>query len=478
MLAAYREAVRLVSSDAPSRERALALAGEARALMLSGQSLESRARCEEALAIARALGERLVEAQVHNTLSGLGWAVGDPAEHAATGRRIAGEIEALEELGPGYVNGSEALEHTGRIRDAIALAEEGVAIASRLGLRDFEVYLTSSLAAWHLRLGHFEVAERLCGQAIPRTGAPAAQRHRTIGMLATTRGEFAEADAALTRAEELARGVGGPEWWPAALGAIAILRLWQGRFGEAADVVQRALDAVDTPGYAPWLPDFADVYPTAARIEADRAELARARGEPPALAEAAASGAVARLDAMLAQLPREHQPPRPLACRALAAAEAGRARARSDPADWQLAAERFRELSEPYTIAYAEYRQAEALPSGHGGAAPMLRDAHATTARLGERPLRSEIEALAQRLRVPLAAREVADPVAELGITAREHEVLGLLAAGRTNRQIAEALVITEKTASVHVSHILRKLDASNRGEAAAIAHRLGLTAR
>ena len=51
--------------------------------------------------------------------------------------------------------------------------------------------------------------------------------------------------------------------------------------------------------------------------------------------------------------------------------------------------------------------------------------------------------------------------------------MLGLVARGYTNREIAAALVISVKTASVHVSHILRKLDAPNRREAAAIAHRL-----
>ena len=60
-----------------------------------------------------------------------------------------------------------------------------------------------------------------------------------------------------------------------------------------------------------------------------------------------------------------------------------------------------------------------------------------------------------------------------LGLTAREVEVLTLLARGYTNRQIAATLVISAKTASVHVSHILRKLGAPNRLEAAAIAHRL-----
>ena len=60
-----------------------------------------------------------------------------------------------------------------------------------------------------------------------------------------------------------------------------------------------------------------------------------------------------------------------------------------------------------------------------------------------------------------------------LGLTPREAEVLTLVARGYTNREIAGALVISVKTASVHVSHILSKIDAPNRLEAAAIAHRL-----
>ena len=60
-----------------------------------------------------------------------------------------------------------------------------------------------------------------------------------------------------------------------------------------------------------------------------------------------------------------------------------------------------------------------------------------------------------------------------LDLTPRETEVLQLVARGLTNREIADELVISVKTASVHVSHILRKLDAPNRLEAAAIADRL-----
>ncbi|GAA3989461.1 hypothetical protein GCM10022384_41830 [Streptomyces marokkonensis] len=68
-----------------------------------------------------------------------------------------------------------------------------------------------------------------------------------------------------------------------------------------------------------------------------------------------------------------------------------------------------------------------------------------------------------------------ADPAEALGLTSRERDVLRLVSDGRTNRQIAEELFISPKTASVHVSNILAKLGVSGRGEAAAVAHRPAL---
>jgi DNA-binding CsgD family transcriptional regulator len=101
---------------------------------------------------------------------------------------------------------------------------------------------------------------------------------------------------------------------------------------------------------------------------------------------------------------------------------------------------------------------------------------------LGAVPLRREIELLAQRGRLRLhepvdiaAEPEASSPAASLGLTRREAEVLALVAQGRTNRQIGQELFITPKTASIHVSRILAKLGVAGRGEAAAIAHRLGL---
>jgi len=99
-------------------------------------------------------------------------------------------------------------------------------------------------------------------------------------------------------------------------------------------------------------------------------------------------------------------------------------------------------------------------------------------------PLREDIERLARHARIDLARSSIdramrsAAPDAFEGyaLTGREAEVIRLVAAGWSNQQIADALFITRKTASVHVSNILGKFGVRNRVEAAAIAQRLGMT--
>jgi DNA-binding CsgD family transcriptional regulator len=142
-------------------------------------------------------------------------------------------------------------------------------------------------------------------------------------------------------------------------------------------------------------------------------------------------------------------------------------------------------LGRPYPAAYAQWRQAEALLASRAPqaqAAGPLRAASEVAVRLGAAPLRRELELLAQRARIQLespvdsaAEPEALSVAASLGLTRREAEVLALVAAGRTSRQIGQELFITPKTAGVHVSRILAKLGVAGRGEAAAVAHRLGL---
>jgi DNA-binding NarL/FixJ family response regulator len=149
----------------------------------------------------------------------------------------------------------------------------------------------------------------------------------------------------------------------------------------------------------------------------------------------------------------------------------------------------------PYPAARALARAGEATLLARGSrdeAARLLREAHATATRLGAAPLRTSIESIGQRSRIAVdvaadgveeaAASEEAvasAPAAErgpaeiLGLSAREWEVLELVAAGRSNAEIAESLFISPKTASVHVTHILDKLGVNNRVEAATIAVRV-----
>jgi DNA-binding CsgD family transcriptional regulator len=97
---------------------------------------------------------------------------------------------------------------------------------------------------------------------------------------------------------------------------------------------------------------------------------------------------------------------------------------------------------------------------------------------MGARPLAESVAELARRGRIALDGSP--DPAADVTggrLTVREREVLGLLAGGMTNRQIAERLFISPKTASVHVTNIKGKLGVSSRVEAATEAVRLGIAA-
>jgi DNA-binding NarL/FixJ family response regulator len=171
---------------------------------------------------------------------------------------------------------------------------------------------------------------------------------------------------------------------------------------------------------------------------------------------------------------------------ALSAAEL--ARATGTTPDWSPAIEAARVAADAYLLTYALVRGAQQAWSegNRDAAAPMLDEAARLAAQMGAEPLLEEAQVLARRARLRVAeaapsepqARRAAQPAIETyGLTDRELEVLQLVAAGRSNPQIATELFISPKTASVHVSNIISKLGVSSRGEAAALAHRLGVAA-
>jgi DNA-binding NarL/FixJ family response regulator len=129
-----------------------------------------------------------------------------------------------------------------------------------------------------------------------------------------------------------------------------------------------------------------------------------------------------------------------------------------------------------YEVARCQWRLAEALLGAGDRDQAMVaaRAAYETAVRLGAEPLRVVLEALARRGRLDLGVGLQAER-ALAGLTPRELEVLRLLVEGRSNRQIAEQLFISGKTASVHVTNLLAKLGVHSRLEAAAMGRRLGL---
>ncbi|GAA2641438.1 helix-turn-helix transcriptional regulator [Streptomyces vastus] len=169
----------------------------------------------------------------------------------------------------------------------------------------------------------------------------------------------------------------------------------------------------------------------------------------------------------------ERQGPEALAWLARAEAEWARATSGPDVEAWQEAVAAFG-YGDVYERARCQLRLAEALVAAdrREEAAEQARAARDTADRLGAVPLRDSVDALIRRGRLAETPPTAAGVPA---LTARENDVLRLLARGRTNRQIGEELFISGKTASVHVSNILAKLGAASRTEAVALAYREGL---
>ena len=227
--------------------------------------------------------------------------------------------------------------------------------------------------------------------------------------------------------------------------------------------------------------DLTPICAVGLAVQAERAARARGAGDATALADAIADGQglLQRARADVEQAKRTGHvyayDVYVAGCLAKAEAEWTRLQGPSEPRAWQAAVEAF-SYGHIYEVARCQWRLAEALlnTGDREQATEAGRAAYQTAVRLGAEPLRSALEALARRGRLDLGARVPAER-GLAGLTPRELEVLGLLVEGRSNRQIAEQLFISGKTASVHVTNILAKLGVHSRLEAVATARRLGL---
>src|SRR5829696_7426332 len=488
-------AVAIIPPEPPSEELARALAAHGQLLMLLGRHAQARARGEEAVAMARQVGARSVEGHALTTLGTCLGILGHTEEGIADleqGLRIARELTAVDDLGRDHANLATVLDQAGRSAEAVEVFLAGAAAVRQHGaLGRFGPSLLPDAAIALLDLGRREEAERLLDQAFDLDLRSPGLRVRALTVRGTLRlrtGDLAGAQADLRQVLDEAPAPLDPQNAAPVFGGLAEAALWDGRLADARAAAAEGFRLLAVAEEPYWL---GELCRTALGVEAAAAEQARARhaGAEEQAAIELAGGLLDRLHAVTAA-PGVWPTPAVTANRRTAEAEWSRVTGPSDPGRWAAAAEAWDALGYPWHAGLARWRQAEALlaqGAPRPEAAAALAGAWALADGLGARPLAAEVESLARRVRIDLpdaaGGGAEAEPAAgepavtdELGLTPREREVLALVADGRTNRQIAEALFISNKTASVHVSNILAKLGVANRGEAAAVAHRLRLT--
>jgi ATP/maltotriose-dependent transcriptional regulator MalT len=394
---------------------------------LGSADLEGEALQELALVLIRQ--GRVVEGMSHFDEAML-LAVDGKLGPYSTGRIYCSLISACEELGD-LRRAAEWTETTERWAEHHPFAVfPGICRVHHAGVLD--------------RRGLWNDAEREARRAceeLEELNLPmAAVGYSHIGELRRRLGDFAGAEAAFRRAEALSAQP---------LPGLALLRLSQGRLDAATAIIERALIGETWNRLA-----RARLLPTRAQIAIATDDLEAARG------------AADELEAIAGDYPT------PLLW-ASAASTRGRVElaqgsAPAAAATLQRALETWREVGVAYEAATVRFllgRACQALGDSDGATTSFTAAA-------------TEFERLgavldAHRARVALGSRDL-----PAGLTAREAEVLRLLASGCTNKAIAAELHLSDKTVARHVANIFVKLGVSTRSAATAFAYEHGLVGR
>jgi DNA-binding CsgD family transcriptional regulator/tetratricopeptide (TPR) repeat protein len=479
-LATIEHAVSLLPPGEMSPERGTLLASQAKSLMLRGKHRRAVEVAREALTVADVLGDVSVRGRALNALGTSLMALGNVDQGAATlheALALAQEVGLPWQQISGYVNLADALHLAGRLSEARAVVQEGLARE----LPTNAVWLVALRGELAIEAGEWSEADAILGSIGGRQiGNTLVNLDLRRAELALGRGDHAGARVLLKEAADVGAAMDEPQF-TGVLGALrAELERREGDLAAARGALQEALGRIETRTDDDAR--LARVSAVGATVEADAAQRARDLSEPEdeQAALAAADTHVARAEAAAG-----NDGPLEVAWLMNARAERTRAAGTADPRAYGTAAKLWTERERPYLAAVARFREAEAYANrgDRAAAAGPARDAHATATRIGADWLRDEIDGLVARARLQPAVDDAApEPEAgevtaddPFGLTPRERQVLELIARGATNREIGAELFMAEKTASVHVSRILTKLDVRSRTEAAGVAHRLGL---
>ncbi|TMC64770.1 MAG: response regulator transcription factor, partial [Chloroflexi bacterium] len=473
----HREAVRLVPAEPPSIERARVLASLGGALMGLGRWWESRPVCEAAIECAVAAGAVAEESRARNMLGSDLVALGD-----IDGGRLAAQGPTELQVVAAH-NLALNLLAADQLEEALQEASAGRDLARSGGLeRRYGMDLAALAGDVLIRLGRWDDADRVTAE-----GLALDQRGLGTTYLAAVRARLLAGRGGVEEAERRLAAIDRSSLEPDIAAFIARVEaeaaLNANRPSDAVAATERGLARLEGLDDVLW---GSPLVGLALRALAELAESGRAARDQAAVDAAREQSQVLR--ARLAALESRTATPSSRAWVATSEAEAARVEGTAAEDAWAAVAVAWDAVPDPAEAAYARFRGAETALRRSGVRADvsgMLRAANATAAALGAGPLKAAIDALARRARVRLDDVASAEPAPAVrpaprelrprGLSAREIEVLRLVAAGRSNGEIAERLFITRKTAGVHVTHILDKLGVSNRVEAAMAAARLGL---
>jgi DNA-binding CsgD family transcriptional regulator len=483
-LAEMERAVELSAGDPGSRQHAFALAEAAHAALWA-EDPRAVDLAHEALERARAVGDPhpLAYALAANAMAAM-FEGRDSEAFTLAGEAIDAAAQARDPWA--FVHASlweaNALEFNSAQRHFETMHRRRVQLASLGAPHPFVAWLAVVEGGSRLHRGDWEVTRRLLREALgSNPGASADVVGRlSAAELAARQGRPQEALGHLTRADELFAETSTF----LAFQFDACRAMVKHSAGDPRGCVAAALAGTATPGVPPTMCEW--LLPLAARGLADLAQTGRDAGED----VSALVGEAAELATRFPRVIRDsafgsEYPALVEGLDALYSAELTRVRhADGGAAAWCRAAELLHGRL-PWEECYALWRAAESLfREGHSQrarAVTALRDAHALATRLAAAPDLVQVEALARSARVPLdvpvtqpAATTLATPASPVALTPRETEILAHVVAGRTYGEIARALVLSEKTVSSHISHLLAKTGAANRVDLARWATRQG----
>ena len=468
---AFEQAVSLLTDRPPSPAKTVVMARYAGFLMVGQRVRQGLAAVDAALDLARHTGSRRDEAHALCSKGVLFAESGRLAEGLrllAESREIAREAGDNDDLARAFQDLTYVQLFAGLAAEAMAAADAGLQVVRRLGsMLSAGISICEHQAEAVVRVGRWDDAlalldafpyDALEGSTLVSFAAPRFD-------VFLRRGDLDAAARTLAPAMERAAAMDDAQFGANTRIRAAELALATGHADEARAHVSAALaisDRCDDMIYAPKAcrvgiaaeaacrtPDHSAVDALLARLASTEAMVASFGGQ--LLAEPAAFVAMAR-------------------------AEAGELTGGPQPGAWLAAMTAWDQCGDQYWAAVCRCRAADAMlraRGDRGAAARLAADALVIAQALGTAPLVAELEVLSRRGRLGAGAGP-AGSLRRLGLTTREAEVLDLVAEGRTNRQIGNALFISEKTASVHVTNLLRKLGVPSRAEAAEVRRRLG----